>query len=95
MDNVHDLGNHRRPPDDVDNAGIQALYLAGELTPGQQRALARVGFEEYDNNVLAIKPRGMTREECQSILDATKRPLIPVDTGELNSLEEALAWLGE
>lgn len=93
MTNIKQFPSKGRHPDAVDNAGIQAMYLAAPLPNRQLRAMCKLGFEEYDHNVIAIRPKEMTYEECQAILNATKRPLISVETGSLNSLEEALEWL--
>lgn len=95
MSNVRRFPPKDQQPDAVDNANIHALYLAAPPTPQQLRALCKLGFEEYQHNVLAIRPKGMTHEECQAIISATKRPLIPVETDTINSWDEIEAWLIE
>jgi hypothetical protein len=74
------------------------LFKKSYLTPlitGQLTALRRLGLEEYENNVFAIRPKGMSREECQAILSRTKRPLVAVETDTLNGWEEIERWLEE
>jgi len=95
MSNVRKFPPQDRQPDAVDNANIHALYLAAPPTPQQLRALCKLGFEEYQHNVLAIRPTGMTHEECQAIIRTTKRPLVPLVERTLNTKEELDSWLNE
>lgn len=74
---------------------IQALFLAVEPELEQKQALLKLGFEEFNNNVYAIRPANISTEECQRLLDTKKQPLVSIDTNPVKNLEELLDWLGE
>ena len=83
-------------PTNDDTAGnIQALFLATEPPAKQKEVLLRLGFEAFNHNVYAIRPKNMSREECQQLLDTKKQPLVGIDTSPVKNLEEILDWLGE
>ena len=74
---------------------IQALFLATEPPPAQKRALLDLGFQAFDHHVYAICPKELTREECQQLLNNTRRPLVAVDPSPVKTYEEFLEWLDE
>lgn len=90
MTNVVKLPLPEHPADN-----IQALFLATEPPPRQKKALLDLGFEAFDNHVYAIRPTELTRDECQQLLNSTKRPLVAVDPSPVKTYEELLEWLDE
>lgn len=83
------------PPNKNTQQKIQALFLATELPTKQKEALFRLGFEEFDNNVFALRPADMSKEECQAVLKTQRHPLVSIDTTPLTTIDEMIDWLNE
>ena len=71
----------------------QCLYLAKPASELTADKLTGLGFTEFEGNVWAIVPDGMTKEQCQEQISTHPRSLILVEESSIVSLEEGLTWL--
>lgn len=73
--------------------------LINRLDEGNEKdfnRMLRFGFEEYEDNVFAIKLPEMTHEQCQESLNASSSPLVEVtEPITLNGIDELVEWLEE